>query len=136
MGRQKSNLNCEFKLKPIITYHLWFVVKILWTLHFFLVSLGKIFQIKLNDMQNHIARHKLSQTRCEFRMDISLLQWKFIDFCGAFATSIHALDHALLEKIFITGECFGIIFFSKLLGFFQYLVYFWLTWIFSKNNLK
>ena len=27
MGRQKSNLSCEFKLEPITTFRLWFVVK-------------------------------------------------------------------------------------------------------------
>ena len=31
IGEQKSNLNCEFKLEPITTYCLWFVVKMLWT---------------------------------------------------------------------------------------------------------
>ena len=31
MGGQKNNLSYEFKLESIITYHLWFVVKMLWT---------------------------------------------------------------------------------------------------------
>ena len=25
-----DNLSCRFKLEPITTYHLWFIVKILW----------------------------------------------------------------------------------------------------------
>ena len=29
-GKKKSNLNCEFKLKPITTYYLKFVAKVLW----------------------------------------------------------------------------------------------------------
>ena len=28
---EENNLSCKFKLWPITTYHLWFVVKILWT---------------------------------------------------------------------------------------------------------
>ena len=32
MGGQKSNLNCELKFEPIITYHMWFIVKILWNI--------------------------------------------------------------------------------------------------------
>ena len=28
-SRYKSNFNCEFKLKPITTYHQWFGVKVL-----------------------------------------------------------------------------------------------------------
>ena len=28
-GGPKSNLNCEFKLKPIITYYLKFIMKVL-----------------------------------------------------------------------------------------------------------
>jgi len=31
MSGQKSNLICKFKLEPTTTYHLWFVVKILYT---------------------------------------------------------------------------------------------------------
>ena len=30
MSGQKSNLSCGFKLKPITTYHMWLLVKILW----------------------------------------------------------------------------------------------------------
>ena len=30
IGGQKSNLSYKFKLEPIITYYLWFVMKILW----------------------------------------------------------------------------------------------------------
>ena len=31
MSEQKTNLSCEFKLELITTYHMWFVVKMLWT---------------------------------------------------------------------------------------------------------
>ena len=31
MGESKSDISCELKLYPIITYHLKFVVKILFT---------------------------------------------------------------------------------------------------------
>ena len=31
MGGQKNNLSCEFKLEPMTTYHLRFVVTIVWT---------------------------------------------------------------------------------------------------------
>ena len=27
MNGQKSNLNCRFKLEPITTYHIWFIIK-------------------------------------------------------------------------------------------------------------
>ena len=30
MGGQKSILSGKFKLEPIITYYLWFFVKVLW----------------------------------------------------------------------------------------------------------
>ena len=29
IGRQRNNLSCGFKLELIITYHLWFIMKIL-----------------------------------------------------------------------------------------------------------
>ena len=29
-GGQKSNLSCKFKLEPIRTYHLWFIMKVLY----------------------------------------------------------------------------------------------------------
>ena len=35
ISKQKSNFNVRFKLESVTTYHLKFVVKILWILHFF-----------------------------------------------------------------------------------------------------
>ena len=34
IGGQKCNISSGFKLKPITTNHLWFIVKILWMYHF------------------------------------------------------------------------------------------------------
>ena len=33
MSRQKRNLSCGFKLEPVTTYHMWFVVKVLQKYH-------------------------------------------------------------------------------------------------------
>ena len=30
IGEQKSNFSGKFKLEPIITYHLWLTMKVLW----------------------------------------------------------------------------------------------------------
>ena len=32
MDAQKSNLICELKFEPIITYHMWFIMKMLWNI--------------------------------------------------------------------------------------------------------
>jgi len=30
ISKQKNNFNGEFKLEPVITYHIGFIVKVLW----------------------------------------------------------------------------------------------------------
>ena len=50
MNRQKSNLNCKFKFEPIITYHMWFVMKILWKCCEYDTSL----KILLKELSRHL----------------------------------------------------------------------------------
>ena len=57
MGEQKNNLSCEFKLKPITSYYLWFVLKILWKWCECSTSLLLIFY-KSNNSQDNLLLNK------------------------------------------------------------------------------
>ena len=47
---QKSNLSCKFKFEPIIIYHLWFIMKILWKCCEYDTSL----KILLKELSRHL----------------------------------------------------------------------------------
>ena len=50
MNWQKSNLSCKFKFEPIIIYHLWFIMKILWKFCEYDTSL----KILLKELSRHL----------------------------------------------------------------------------------